>query len=71
MNDYVVEGTPECPWRDEKTIIRIKAYLFKEPPEGPRRDEKKTIIRIKAYLLEEHPEGPRRDEKNNCGLEIR
>jgi|TARA_B110000116_G_scaffold228438_1_gene209804 hypothetical protein len=40
VNDYVVEGTPECPWRDEKTIIRIKAYLFKEPPEGPRRDEK-------------------------------
>ena len=55
----------------KKTIIRIKAYVLEEPPEGPRRDEKKTIIRIKAYLLEEHPEGPRRDEKNKFGLETR
>ena len=28
----------------KKTIIKVKAYLLEEPPEGPRRDEKNNYL---------------------------
>ena len=34
------KGPRRAPGGMKKTIIRIKAYLLKEPPEGPWRDEK-------------------------------
>ena len=41
----------------KKTIIRIKAYLLEEPPEGPRRDEKKQMwIRNKIITFVGHCE---------------